>query len=75
MTRVYKLGVIDHLINASQNGATVKIICPLSKENSDIIKKMSNNALNIRILNGNISSTGMLVVDNTKFFRAKRSSC
>jgi signal transduction histidine kinase len=71
MTRVYKLGVIDHLINASQNGATVKIICPLSKENSDIIKKMSNNASKIRILNSNISSTGMLIVDNTKFFRAE----
>jgi signal transduction histidine kinase len=71
MTRVYNLGVIDHLINASQNGATVKIICPLSKENSDIVKKMSDNASNIRILNSNTSSTGMLIVDNTKFFRAE----
>jgi signal transduction histidine kinase len=71
MTRVYNLGVIDHLINASQNGATVKIICPLSKENSDIVKKMSDNASNIRILNSNTSSTGMLIIDNTKFFRAE----
>ena len=71
MIRVDKLGIFDYLINASQNGANVKIICPLSKENSDIIERISNNASNIRILNGNISSTGMLIVDNTKFFRAE----
>jgi signal transduction histidine kinase len=71
MIRVDNLDIIDYLINASQNGANVKIICPLSKENSDIVKKISNNASNIRILNGNISSTGMLIADNTKFFRAE----
>src|SRR5919199_1662486 len=71
MRRVDKLGVIDHLINASQNGAIIKIICPLSKENFDIVKKMSDNGSNIRILNSNTSSTGMLVVDNAKFFRAE----
>jgi signal transduction histidine kinase len=71
MTRVDKLGVIDHLINASQNGVIVKIICPLSKENSDIVEKMVNNPSNIRILNGIVSSAGMLIVDNTKFFRAE----
>jgi signal transduction histidine kinase len=72
MVRVDRLGVIDYLIKASQeNGAIIKIICKLSKENSDIIKKISNNAPNIRILNGNISSAGMLIADNTKFFRAE----
>jgi signal transduction histidine kinase len=72
MVRVDRLGVIDYLIKASQeNNAIIKIICFLSKENSDIIKKISNNAPNIRILNGNISSTGILIADNTKFFRAE----
>jgi signal transduction histidine kinase len=71
MIRVDRLGIFDYLISASQNGANVKIICPLSKENAYIVKKISNNASNIRILNGNISSTGMLIADNTKFFRAE----
>src|ERR687888_131883 len=72
MVRVDKIGVIDSLIKASQeNNAVVKIICPLSKENSDVIKKVSDTAPHIRILDGNISSTGMFIVDNAKFFRAE----
>ena len=71
MIRVDRLGVIDYLIKASQDGAIVKIICPLTKENSDIVNRISNNAPNIRVLNGNISSAGMLIVDNAKFFRAE----
>ena len=55
----------------TRNGAIVKIICPLSNENSDIIKRISNNAPNIRVLNGNISSAGMFIADNAKFFRAE----
>jgi signal transduction histidine kinase len=72
MVRVDKIGVIDSLIKASQeNNAAVKIICPLSKENSYVIKKISGNASHIRILDGNISPTGMFIVDNAKFFRAE----
>jgi signal transduction histidine kinase len=72
MIRVDKLGIIDYLIKASlENDAIVKIICPLSKENSHIVKRIANNASNIRVLNGNISSAGMLIADNTKYFRAE----
>ena len=41
LVRVYKLGVIDHIIKASQNGVTVKIICPITDENADIVEKVS----------------------------------
>ena len=71
MIRADRLGVIDYLIKASQDGAIVKIICPLTNENSNIIIRISNNAPNIRVLNGNISSAGMLIADNAKFFRAE----
>jgi signal transduction histidine kinase len=71
MKRVDRLGVIDHLIKASQNGAIVRIICPLSEENSDIVKKISANAPNIRILNGHNSSSGFLIVDSERFIRAE----
>jgi hypothetical protein len=38
--QVDRLGVIDHVIAASQRGATVKIICPLSEENSKVTTKI-----------------------------------
>ena len=71
MKRVDRLGVIDDLIKASQNGATVRIICPLSEENTDIVKRISTNAPNIRILNGHNSTSGFLIVDSERFIRAE----
>jgi two-component system sensor histidine kinase VicK len=73
MIRAYRLGVIDHLIKASQkqNSANIKIICPLSKENSDIVRKVSEQAPNIRILNGTDSLYGMYIIDGEKMFRVE----
>jgi two-component system, OmpR family, sensor histidine kinase VicK len=71
MVRLDKLGVIDHMIRASQNGAIIKIICPLSEENSDIVRKISEQAPNIRILNGVDLPYGMYIADNKKFLRAE----
>jgi two-component system, OmpR family, sensor histidine kinase VicK len=71
MVRLDRLGVIDHMIRASQNGAIIKIICPLSEENSDIVRKISEQAPNIRILNGVDLPYGMYITDNKKFLRAE----
>jgi two-component system sensor histidine kinase VicK len=71
MVRMERLEVIECLIKASQNGATIKIICPISEENTGIIRKISKKAPNIRILNGNNSPYGMYVVDGEKFLRAE----
>jgi two-component system, OmpR family, sensor histidine kinase VicK len=71
MIRLERLGVIDDIINSSQNGAAVKILCPLSKENSHIVKKISENAPTIEILNGNNSPYGMYIVDRERFLRAE----
>ena len=73
MIRVDKLGIIDYLINASQqkNAAVIKIICLLSEENSGVLKKISEHAPNIKILNGKVSPHGMFIVDNEKFFGAE----
>jgi two-component system, OmpR family, sensor histidine kinase VicK len=72
MVRLNRLGVIDYAIKASQeNHAEVKIICPLSDVNSEIIKKISDNAPNIKILNGINSPYGMYIVDGQKFLRAE----
>jgi len=72
LIRVDKIGIIDYLVKASkENGANIKIICTFSKDNSDVLEKISNKAPNIQILNGNTSSAGIFIVDNKKFFRAE----
>ena len=71
MIRVDRLGAIDHIINASQRGATVKIICPLSEENSGIIRKIGEQAPAVKVLNGNNSPYGMYIMDGEKFLRAE----
>jgi two-component system sensor histidine kinase VicK len=71
MVRLDRLGVIDHMIRASQNGTIIKIICPLSEENSAIVRKISEQASNIRILNGVDLPYGMYIADNKKFLRAE----
>jgi hypothetical protein len=73
MTRVDRLGVIDCLINASQKmGPIIKIICPLSERNSQLVKKMSDQAPSIQILNGSTSpAAGIFIVDGMKFSRTE----
>ena len=66
-----RLGAIDYLIKASQNGATIKIICPLSEDISDIVKRIYQMAPNIRILKGNNCSSGIFIVDNSKFIKVE----
>ena len=70
MQRAERLGVIDYFIKASsEKGATIKIVSPLSQENSEIVRKMSERAPDIKILNGGSSHSGLLIVDNAKFLR------
>ena len=72
MLRMEKMGVIECLINASTKiSASIKIICPMSSRNSDIIQYISNRAPDIKILNGANSSSGMFIVDSIKFLRAE----
>ncbi|MFL6423333.1 MAG: ATP-binding protein [Nitrososphaeraceae archaeon] len=72
MVRLDRLGVIDYAIKASQvNGTDVKIICPLSEVNSKVVKKISDNAPNIKILNGNNSPYGIYIVDSQRFLRVE----
>ena len=72
MVRLERLGVIDDIIIKSlQKGAVVKILCPLSKVNSDIVRKISSNAPAIEILNGNNAPYGMYIVDSKRFLRAE----
>jgi two-component system sensor histidine kinase VicK len=68
--RADRLGVLDCLIDASRNkGALVKIISPITEENSQIVEKTCGKAPDIKILNGGSSHSGLLVVDGAKFIR------
>jgi signal transduction histidine kinase len=75
IVRSDKLGIIDYLIEASakrrgvMKGATIRIICPLTVENSQVIKKIMENAPDIRIQNSIASHSGLFVVDRSKFMR------
>jgi two-component system, OmpR family, sensor histidine kinase VicK len=71
LVRIDRLGIVNYLLKASKNGAEVKIICPLSEENSEIQKKISANAPDIIILDGNSSPYGMYIIDRKKFLRAE----
>jgi signal transduction histidine kinase len=80
LTRIDRLGIIDYLVgkcNEEKNGGMiqVKIICPLSDTNLNIVNRILQNTTgisnNIRIVNGSDSSFGMIIVDNTKFLKAE----
>ena len=71
MVRVDRLGFIGYIIEASQKGATVKIICPLSDENLEILKKIAEQAPAVTILNGDNCLYGVYIIDSKKFLRAE----
>lgn len=68
MLRAEKLGVVEYLIKASsERGATIRIICPLTEENSKVIQRISDNGPSIKILDGGCSHSGILLVDDARF--------
>ena len=71
LVRIERLGLIDYVVKASQSGATVKIICPLSEVNAEIVRRISERAPEIQVLNGNNSPYGMYIGDGEKFIRAE----
>jgi signal transduction histidine kinase len=69
--RIDKLGIIDDLIDMSKRGVAVKIICPVSNINSNLVTRMTTSAPNIRVLDGHDSSAGMLIADGSRFLRVE----
>jgi two-component system sensor histidine kinase VicK len=69
LIRSDNLGIIDKLIETSQKGATVKIICPISEQNINTVEKISRSQ--VQLLDGDTSNYGMYIVDGEKFFRAE----
>jgi two-component system, OmpR family, sensor histidine kinase VicK len=68
MMRADKLGLWNYLVDAAEKGAQVRIICPLSDENSKIVKRLSDSSSNIKILNGQQTESGIFIADGRKYF-------
>jgi two-component system sensor histidine kinase VicK len=87
LSRIDRLGMLDYLIAKCNKGVyskesegkeesefQAKIICPLSDANLNIVNRILQNTSpsnNIRIVNGNDSSFGIIIVDNKKFLKAE----
>jgi signal transduction histidine kinase len=73
MVRIDKLGIVNHLIRASlEKKVTIKIICPLSEDNKEILNRINKEAPSIQVLNGEGNSLfGMCIVDNEKLLRTE----
>lgn len=69
ITRADRLGILDHLINASNRGALIKIISPITEENCYIIEQLCQKAPNIMFLNGGSSHSGLFIADSARFIR------
>lgn len=70
MIRADKIGVIDSLIEAStKKNAKIRIICPITEKNSEILNRISQKSPNIQILNSIGSPSGLFIVDKAKFMR------
>jgi len=71
LIRIDRLGVVDSLLEASINGAVIKIICPLSEENKPIQKKIFNASPNVKLIDGSNSQHGLYISDSIKFLRVE----
>jgi two-component system sensor histidine kinase VicK len=71
MERTRKLGMWDLLIEAANNGAQIRVISPITNNNEQLAKEITVRAPNIKIFPGPISTAGMFIVDNKRYFRAE----
>jgi signal transduction histidine kinase len=66
------IGAIDHIIEgATTNHAKIRLVYPNAEGESDAIKRIQEKAPEIEIVNGNNSTSLMIIVDNSKFLRAE----
>jgi two-component system sensor histidine kinase VicK len=71
MKRIEKLGMWNHLIDAANRGAEIRVITPLTAENSNLAKTIIDNAPGIKILAGPPSSAGLFIQDEDRYLRAE----
>src|SRR5919109_2606259 len=74
LIREYKLGVLDHLLQASKNkhAEDIRIICSIDDNNAQIVKRLSEEAPKIKILNTTTNlATKLFIVNGDTILRAE----
>jgi two-component system sensor histidine kinase VicK len=70
----YELGVLDHLLRVSKNNQPldIRIICSIDDDNAHIIKRLYEEAPNIKVLNNRINlATKVFIVNDNILFRVE----
>jgi signal transduction histidine kinase len=72
MEQAGKLGMLDHLIHAANSyGAEIRVITPITVENSKLARQIMNQAPNIQILAGPVSTAGLFIQDEETYIIAE----
>ncbi len=70
LVRMKKLGVLDALQKASLEGVDVRLICPVTDANSEIVERLRVQS-QIKFVKGNESQSGIIIVDSSRFISAE----
>ena len=70
LVRMKKLGVLDTLQKASLQGVNVRLICPVTDANSEIVERLGVES-QIKFLKGNESQSGIMIIDSSRFISAE----
>src|SRR5215212_8707662 len=72
MEQAVKLGMLDHLIHAANSyGAEIRVISPITEENSKLARQITNQAPNMQILAGPVSTAGLFIQNEDRYFIAE----
>lgn len=70
LVRMKKLGVLDALQKASLEGVDVRLICPVTDANSEILERLRVQS-QIKFVKGNESQSGIIIIDSSRFISAE----
>ncbi|MBD0299701.1 MAG: hypothetical protein ICV82_05450, partial [Nitrososphaera sp.] len=70
LVRMKKLGVLDALQKASLEGVDVRLICPVTDANSEILERLRVQS-QIKFVKGNESESGIIIIDSSRFISAE----
>lgn len=70
LVRMKKLGVLDALQKASLEGVDVRLICPVTDANSEILERLREQS-QIKFVKGNESQSGIIIIDSSRFISAE----
>lgn len=70
LVRMKKLGVLDALQKASLEGVDVRLICPVTDANSEILERLREQS-QIKFVKGNESQSGIIIIDSSHFISAE----